>query len=90
MCISSKKNRQVLLVCKETSRGHNCNQWTLGTANNVTVEQLWTWVRVESREYEGDPISRVDWYEDPKKDFWIDMVKIMWRKHRSIFQYHVK
>ena len=54
------------------------------------MEQLWTWSKVDAINGLGEPIrgpERCTYFE---KELCFDLRKIMWRKHRSSFQDHVK
>ena len=66
------------------------NQWTLGAANIVTMELLWSQDKVDRRDADGEPIRRSDQCDYFEKELWFGLGKIMWRKHCYIFQYHVK
>ena len=48
---------QVLLECKESARGLAGNQWTIGSDKSVTIEQFWTWSKVDGHDTAGGPIS---------------------------------
>ena len=50
-------NHETLLVCKETTMGYAEYQWTFGVANDMSMEDLWTWENQEEFYSEGDPIS---------------------------------
>ena len=57
----------------------------------MIVGQFWTWSKVYVRDTDGyPPISRVDCCTYFYKDLWFELGKSIWRKHRSIFQDHVK
>ena len=51
-----EKNRQVLLVCKESSRGFSGNIWTIGADKSVTMEQFCTWDKIKRSDSDGDTI----------------------------------
>ena len=79
-----------MLSRKEMARGIDGNQWTLGAANNISMEQLCTWAKVDGRNSDGDPTSGAGWYEDFEEELWFDLGKSMLRKHRSVFEDHAK
>ena len=45
---------------RDTARGYDGNQWTLGKATDVTIEQLLTWDVPTNCSSEGDPVNGVD------------------------------
>ena len=52
-----KKFWQVLLECKYPAKKLAGYQWSLGSTNIFTIEQLWTWTRLDRREGTGQPTS---------------------------------
>ena len=47
------KYNTVLAECKESAQGVDGDQWTLGLAKDVTMEQLWTWVKIYGFDVSG-------------------------------------
>ena len=43
-----KKYKQVLAGYKESEMGLSGDQWNMGAKNDVTMEQLWAWDKVDS------------------------------------------
>ena len=56
----------------------------------MIMEAFWTWDKQGGLESDGDPIRGVDRCTDFDKGLWLEYGKHMWRKHQSLFQYHVK
>ena len=73
---------QVLLECKESSKRLYGDQWSLGSAKNVTMEQLWTWYKVDATNGTGYTIIRADHCTYFEKELWLDLGKSMWSKNR--------
>ena len=44
---------RVLLGYKESTRGYARTKWNLRKAKSVTMEQLWTWVKVDGHKADG-------------------------------------
>ena len=77
-------------MCNESARGLDVNQWNIGAAKSVTMDQLWTWDKVDGSDTLRKPISGADGCTYFEKELCCDLEKSMWRKHRSAFQDHVK
>ena len=54
------------------------------------MDQFWNWARVHSVDSDGNVVTGEKIWAKFKKEFWFELGKSMWRKHSSIFQYHVK
>ena len=54
------KYLQVLEECKESTKGLSGDQWSLGLAKVISMEQLCTWAKVGSINGSGDPISGLE------------------------------
>ena len=66
------------------------DQWTLGATKYVTTEQLWVWEKLDGVDTAGDVYLGADRCLEFEKEIWFKLGKIMWKKHCSIFQDHVK
>ena len=44
--LALNKYKTVLAQCKETAKVIAGDQWTLGEAKYVTMDQLWTWEKL--------------------------------------------
>ena len=85
-----KKYRQVLAECKDPEKEISGYQWTLVAKNNVTMEQFRDWEKVDSINVSGDLFTGPYYCTYFENDFWFDLRIIMWRKHSSTFQNHLK
>ena len=54
------------------------------------MEQFWTWSKVDAIDGSGDPISGSERCTYFDKELWLKLGNIMFKKHRSTFQGHVK
>ena len=84
------KYLQVLEECKESTKGLAGDQWSLGLAKVIFMEQLCTWAKVDAIDVSVDPISGSERYTSFEKELWFDLGKNIWRKHRSAFWDHSK
>ena len=54
------------------------------------MKRLWTWENLGGIESEGTDYSVAERCIEFEKDIWFKLGKSMWKKHQSVFQYHVK
>ena len=81
--------KMVLLACKETAWGFSGDYLTIRVANNITMEQLWGWSKVDVMGHDEYEVTGEDRFVKLYKEFWFDLVKSMWRNHSYIFQYQL-
>ena len=84
------KYRQVLSECKDLEKGIDVDQWNMGAAKNVTMEQVWDWAKVDAIDRVGYLFTGPDLCTYFEKEIWLELGKIMGRKHFITFQDHVK
>ena len=48
-----QKYRKILLVCKDTVKSYDGYKWTLGEANDFSMEDFWTWENAEETNADG-------------------------------------
>ena len=65
-------------------------QWTLGEVKDVIMERFWTWVNLDGLDTDGYDYLGTDGCIKSGKYIWYELENIMWKKHRSVFQDHVK
>ena len=85
-----KKYKDILTECKETLKGISGGQWMIGEVKDGTMDRFWTWEKINRIDTYGTVYSGVDSCIDSGKDIWLVLGNIMWKKHRSVFQDHVK
>ena len=85
-----KKYKTVLVESKQSQKGITGYQWILRTTEYVTMEKLWTCMQLDGVDGSGYIYLGAYRCLNFQKEFWLDLGKIMWKKHRSVFQDHVK
>ena len=75
------KYQQVPSEYKEATKGLSGDQWSLGLAKGVSMEQFWNWAKVDAIDGSGDPISGSERCTYFGKELWFDLGNIMQRKH---------
>ena len=54
------------------------------------MDNFWTWDKSDGIGYDGDAYLGLDKCADFEKNIWFELGKCMWRKHRSLYQDHLK
>ena len=80
----------ILLVCKETENSYARDQWMLGEAKDVRMENFWNWYKMEVTGADEYPVGGSERCNGFEKDIWLKLEKSMLQKHRSTFQNNVK
>ena len=58
--------------------------------SGLSIEDFWTWAKTDTTGYYGHPYLSNDKCVKFEKDVWLDLGKCMWRRHRSVYQDHMK
>ena len=66
------------------------DEWNLGDLSGVSTEAFWTWEKLDTIGYDGNAYLEIDKCVDFERKLWFELVKCMCRKHRSVYQYHMK
>ena len=80
-----KKNGQVLLACKEKDRGLDGNQWTIGAASNLNMEQFWVWSKFDGVNSNGYEFTGEGRWVDFENELLFEMGNSIRRKYHYIF-----
>ena len=56
----------------------------------LSTEDSWTWSKKYGTGYDWGAYLGLDKFVDLEKELWFELVKCMWRKHRSFYQDHLK
>ena len=65
-----KKFRHVLVECKESDKGLSGNQWSVGSEKSISMEQLWTWAKMDYINGTGETISGAEMCTYFDKELW--------------------
>ena len=85
-----KKYKVVLLECKKSTKDLAGDKWTLGALKYLSTNDVWTWSKSNGIVYDGYVYLGLDICIDSKKEFWFHLGKCMCRKHKSVYQDHLK
>ena len=55
----------------------------------ISKEDFWTWANTDTTGYDRHPYLSNDKFFDFDRDLWLELVKFMGRKHRSVYQDHI-
>ena len=77
-------------MCKQSTEELAGDEWTLGNLSRVSTEDFWTWEKSDTIRYDGHAYLAINNCVDFERELWFELVKCMWRKHRSVYQYHMK
>ena len=84
------KYKTVLLECNQSVKDITGDKWTLGYLKDLFTEDFYNWDKSDGLAYDGDAYLVMEKYVNFDKDIWFELGKCMWRKHRSVFQDHLK
>ena len=66
------------------------DSWDLGALKDLSRDNLCTWTKKDRTGYDSYTYLRLYKCIYFKKDLWLELVKCMWRKHRTVYHYHLK
>ena len=64
--------------------------WTMSDMNELSTEDFWTWAKTDTTGYDRHIYLANNKCFNFERGLWFDLWKCMWRKHRSVYQYHMK
>ena len=79
-----------MVTCKQSEKELAGDEWTLGDLSGVSAEEFWTWVKTDTIGYAGNPYLAIDKCVKFERELWFELGKCMRRKHRSVYQDHMK
>ena len=88
--LALKKYREVLVTCNQSAKAPGGDEWTSGDMSRVSTEDFWTWEKTDTIGYDGHPYLAIDKCVNFERELWFELGKCMWRKHRSVYQDHIK
>ena len=77
-------------TCKQSEKELAGDECTLGNMNGIAAEEFWTWEKTDTTGYDGRPYLDIDKFVDFERELWFELGKYVWRKHRSVYQDHMK
>ena len=51
------------------------NEWTLGKLTGISVDNLWTWAKMDTTGYDGHEYLTWDKYVDSERELWFGLGK---------------
>ena len=85
-----KKYREVLVACKQLEKELAEDEWDIGKLAGLSTEDFWTWANTDTKAYDRHPFLARDKCVNFERELWFEFGKCMWRKNRSVYQYHMK
>ena len=64
-------------------------EWNLGKLTELSSEYFWTWENTDTTGYDRHAYLTLDKCVDFERELWFELVKCMWRNHRSVYQDHI-
>ena len=66
------------------------DEWDIGKLAGLSTEDFWTWANTDTKGYDRHPFLARDKCVNFERELWFEFGKCMWRKNRSVYQYHMK
>ena len=77
-------------MCKQSTKELASDEWILGDLSGVSIEDFWTWAKLDTIGYDGYAYLAINKCVDSESELWLELGKCMWRKHQSVYQDHMK
>ena len=84
-----KKYQEVLVTCRLLAEEFAGDEWTLVKLNGLSAEDFCNWAKTDTMGYDGHDYLNMDQCFYFNRELWFELGKCMWRKHRSVYQYHI-
>ena len=78
------------MTCKQLAKELAGDEWNLGYMIRLFMEDFWNWAKTDNSGYDGYPYLANDKCVEFERELWFELGKCMWRKHRSVYQDHMK
>ena len=78
------------MACKELEKDLAVDKWTLGDFRQLYIECFFTWDKSNRLDDDRNAYLVLDKCVNFQKEILFDLVKCIQRKHRSVFQGHLK
>ena len=78
-----------MVTCRQSEKELTVDEWNLGKPAGLSTEDFWTWYKTDITGYDGHDYLARDKCVKFERDLWFELEKCMWRKHQSVYQYHM-
>ena len=78
------------MTCRQLAKELAGDEWTLGDLTGLSAEYFWTWENTDTKGYYGHDYLSRDKCIDFERELWFVLGECMWRKHQSVYQYHMQ
>ena len=78
------------MTCRKLEKENAGDEWTLDKLAGIPTEDIWTWTKKDTTEYDGNEYLARDKCIDFERELWLELGKCMWRKYQSVYQDHMK
>ena len=78
------------MTCRQLVKELVGYAWTIGELTGISAEDFWTWAKMDTTGYDGHYYLVGDKCVDLERGLWLELGKYIRRKHRSIYQDHMK
>ena len=78
------------MTCRQYAKDLMCYEWTLGKLTGLSAEEFWTWAKKDTTGYDGHYYLARDKCVNFERELWFELGECIWRKHRSVYQDHMK
>ena len=78
------------MTCRQSMKELAGVEWTSGDMTGLAMEECWNWAKTDTTGYGQHPYLAIDKCVYFDRQLWLELGKCMWRKHRSVYQYHMK
>ena len=85
-----KKYQEVLVTCRQSEKELTGDEWTLVKLNGLSTEDFCTLENTDTMGHDVHDYLAVDKCVNFERELWFELGKCIWRKHRSVYQDHMK
>ena len=78
-----------MVACKQLSDELAGDEWNLIILVGLSADDFWTWDKTDTMGHDKYPFINQDKCVDFKRELWFELVKFIWRNHRSVYQDHM-
>ena len=78
------------MKCKQSEKDIAGDEWNLGKLIRLSEEEFWTWGKTDTTGYDRHDYLALGKCVDFERELWFELGECIWRKHRSVYQDHMK